>query len=66
MPMKVRDVIRKLEEDGWVLDRQGGTSHRQFKKDNNPNTITVAGQPGKDITPGQLSDIRRKSGLPLR
>ncbi|HZH89801.1 MAG TPA: type II toxin-antitoxin system HicA family toxin [Pyrinomonadaceae bacterium] len=28
--MKVRDVIRRLEEDGWQLVRMKG-SHRQFR-----------------------------------
>jgi predicted RNA binding protein YcfA (HicA-like mRNA interferase family) len=28
--MKVRDVIKRVEADGWYLDRTKG-SHRQFK-----------------------------------
>ena len=28
--MKVRDVIKQLQADGWYLDRIRG-SHRQFK-----------------------------------
>ncbi|WP_331001492.1 type II toxin-antitoxin system HicA family toxin [Nostoc sp. WHI] len=28
--MKVREVIKRLEADGWYLDRTKG-SHRQFK-----------------------------------
>jgi predicted RNA binding protein YcfA (HicA-like mRNA interferase family) len=42
MEMKVRDVIRLLEVDGWVLVRQRG-SHRQFKHAIKPGTVTVAG-----------------------
>jgi predicted RNA binding protein YcfA (HicA-like mRNA interferase family) len=31
--MKVREVIRLLERDGWRLDRQSG-SHRQYRHGN--------------------------------
>jgi len=33
--MKVRDVLRLLADDGWVLDRTRG-SHRQFSIPPNP------------------------------
>jgi predicted RNase H-like HicB family nuclease/predicted RNA binding protein YcfA (HicA-like mRNA interferase family) len=37
---KVRDVIRRLERDGWLLDRQSG-SHRQFKHPTIKGLVTV-------------------------
>ena len=42
--MKVRDLIRLLEKDGWRLERTRG-SHRQFKHGSKPMTVTVAGKP---------------------
>ncbi len=63
--MKVRDVIKKLKADGWVQVRQE-SSHRSFKKTSNPDIITVSGHDSQDAYAGQLSDIRRTSGLPLR
>ena len=63
--MKVRDVIKKLKADGWVQVRQE-SSHRSFKKTGNPDVITVSGHDSQDVYAGQLSDIRRTSGLPLR
>ncbi|WP_325315480.1 type II toxin-antitoxin system HicA family toxin [Microcoleus sp. PH2017_28_MFU_U_A] len=30
MPIKVRDIIKQLEADGWYLARTRG-SHRQYK-----------------------------------
>lgn len=30
MPLKVREIVKMLERDGWVLVRTRG-SHRQFK-----------------------------------
>ncbi|MDR7519184.1 MAG: type II toxin-antitoxin system HicA family toxin, partial [Armatimonadota bacterium] len=51
--MKVRELIRLLEEDGWQLKRTRG-SHRQFKHPTKPGTVTVAGKEGLDIPPGTL------------
>ena len=63
--MKVKEVIEKLENDGWVQVRQE-SSHRTFKKDGIKENIAVSGQDRDEVLIGQLSDIRRKSGLPLR
>ena len=40
--MKVGELIRLREEDGWRLARTRG-SHRQYKNANKPGTVTVAG-----------------------
>jgi predicted RNA binding protein YcfA (HicA-like mRNA interferase family) len=60
--MKVRDVIKRLEADGWRLDRMKG-SHRQYKHPENPNIVTVPGKESDDIPVGTLQNILRKSGL---
>jgi predicted RNA binding protein YcfA (HicA-like mRNA interferase family) len=41
-PMKVREVVRLLEEDGWVLVRMRG-SHHHFRHATRPGTVTVPG-----------------------
>jgi len=46
--MKVRQVIRLLEEDGWYLVVSRG-SRRQFKHPTKPGRVTVAGHPGHDL-----------------
>lgn len=46
--MKVRDVIKMLEEDGWYLDRIRG-SHRQFKHLVKKGTVTVVGKESIDV-----------------
>ena len=63
--MKVGEVIRRLEADGWVVVRNE-SSHRTLKKDGIRPNIAVSGIDRDDMLPGQLSDVRRKSGLPLR
>ena len=54
--MKVRDVIRRLEEDGWRHVRTRG-SHRQFQHSVKPGTVTVAGKPSIDVPPGTLPEF---------
>ena len=49
--MKVRDILRRLADDGWVLVATKG-SHRQFKHPVKPGRVTVAGKPSDDIAPG--------------
>ncbi|MCA2624050.1 MAG: type II toxin-antitoxin system HicA family toxin, partial [Microcystis sp. M20BS1] len=46
--MKVRDVIRLLEQDGWYLSRTRG-SHRQFKHSLKSGLVTVPGKPSDDL-----------------
>lgn len=47
--MKVRDVIKRLEQDGWRIARTKG-SHRQFHPPAKPGTVTVAGYPSVGIS----------------
>jgi predicted RNA binding protein YcfA (HicA-like mRNA interferase family) len=60
--MKVGELIRGLEEDGWRLIRTKG-SHRQFRNPGKPGTVTVAGKPSLDVPPGTLSAILKQAGL---
>jgi predicted RNA binding protein YcfA (HicA-like mRNA interferase family) len=60
--MKVRDLLRLLDDDGWYLDRVRG-SHRQFKHPWKPGTVTVAGRPGDDLAPGTRNSILKHAGL---
>lgn len=59
--MKVREVLRKLEEDGWYLHSTRG-SHRQFKHAAKPGRVTVPGKPGDDLAPGTLNSIYKQAG----
>ncbi|HEY8065559.1 MAG TPA: type II toxin-antitoxin system HicA family toxin [Methylosinus sp.] len=60
--MKVRDVIRLLEEDGWILVATRG-SHRQFKHPSKPGRATVAGKPSDDVAPGTLGSILKQARI---
>jgi predicted RNA binding protein YcfA (HicA-like mRNA interferase family) len=60
--MKVREVIRMLESDGWYQVRMKG-SHRQFKHDAKIGLVTVPGKPKDDLAPGTLGSILKQAGL---
>ncbi len=60
--MKVRDVIKRIEADGWRLDRQRG-SHRIYRHPEKPGTVTVAGARGKDVQAGTLYNIMWQAGM---
>jgi predicted RNA binding protein YcfA (HicA-like mRNA interferase family) len=60
--MKVRDVIKKLESEGWVLSRQRG-SHRQYEHPKSPGLVAIAGKPNDDLAPGTLNSIFKQAGM---
>lgn len=59
--MRVREVIRLLEADGWYLKRQRG-SHRQYQHAVKPGLVTVSGQRHEDIGRRTLTSIQRQAG----
>ncbi len=60
--MKVRDVIKVLEADGWYLVRTKG-SHRQFRHPQKPGLVTVPGKLSKDLAIGTLQSIWKQAQL---
>ncbi|TRV15607.1 MAG: addiction module toxin, HicA family [Microcystis flos-aquae Mf_WU_F_19750830_S460] len=47
--MKVRDVLKRLETDGWYQIRMRG-SHRILAHETKSGIVVVPGKPGDDIT----------------
>jgi predicted RNA binding protein YcfA (HicA-like mRNA interferase family) len=60
--MKVRDVLKLIEADGWYQVAQRG-SHRQFKHADKPGRVTVAGHPSQEMDIGTLNSILKQAGL---
>jgi predicted RNA binding protein YcfA (HicA-like mRNA interferase family) len=60
--MKVREVLRLLNDDGWTLARQRG-SHRQLKHASKRGLVTVAGKLSDELAPGTLNSILKQAGL---
>jgi predicted RNA binding protein YcfA (HicA-like mRNA interferase family) len=59
----VREIIKVIEADGWVLARQKG-SHRQFKHPTKSGLVTVAGGPARTLAPKTQKSVLRQAGLP--
>ncbi|MGD1091157.1 MAG: type II toxin-antitoxin system HicA family toxin [Bryobacteraceae bacterium] len=51
--MKVRDLIRLVESDGWRHVRTTG-SHRHYKHPTKSSVVTIPGHPGDELPKGTL------------
>jgi predicted RNA binding protein YcfA (HicA-like mRNA interferase family) len=60
--VKVRDMLKRLAEDGWVIVRQRG-SHRQLQHPIKPGTVTVSGHPSETLRPGTYASVLDKAIL---
>ena len=60
--MKISEVLRRLQADGWQLIATRG-SHRQFKHGEKLGRVTVPGKPSDDVAPGTLNSILKQAGL---
>ncbi|NER93757.1 MAG: type II toxin-antitoxin system HicA family toxin [Symploca sp. SIO1B1] len=60
--MKVREVIKLIEGDGWYLARTRG-SHCQFKHATKTGLVTIAGKLSDDLAPGTFNSILKQAQL---
>jgi predicted RNA binding protein YcfA (HicA-like mRNA interferase family) len=60
--MKVREIIKLIEEDGWYLVTTRG-SHRQYKHPEKTDRVTIAGHPRDDLALGTLNSILKQAQL---
>lgn len=65
MPLKVSEIIKLIEADGWYLVRTKG-SHRQYKHPTKPGRTTVAGKPSDTLHPRTERSILNQSGISWR
>jgi predicted RNA binding protein YcfA (HicA-like mRNA interferase family) len=61
--MMVREVIKRLEADGWYRIRSK-SGHRQFKHAVKRGRVTVAGQANVDVPIKTLKSIWKQAQLP--
>lgn len=62
MPLKVGEIVKLIEHDGWYLVRVKG-SHRQFRHPTKPGTVTVSGKPSTDLPIGTERSILKQAGI---
>ncbi|WP_233748718.1 type II toxin-antitoxin system HicA family toxin [Leptodesmis sichuanensis] len=60
--MKVRDVLKRLEADGWYQIRMRG-SHRILAHETKSGIVVVPGKPGDEIPKGTLASIWKQAQL---
>ena len=60
--MKVRDIIKLIEADGWYMVTTKG-SHRQYKHAKKPGRVTIAGHPSDEMAPGTLNSVLKQAQL---
>lgn len=60
--MKIREVIKMIEKDGWYLVKVKG-SHRQYKHSSKKGLVTISGHLNDDIGKGTLNSILKQAGL---
>lgn len=60
--MKVRDIIKLIEADGWYIVVTKG-SHRQYKHPTKQGRVTIAGHPNDDLAPGTLNSVLKQAKL---
>ncbi len=63
--MKVRDIIKLIEADGWYIVTTKG-SHRQYKHIHKTGRVTIAGKPADDIAPGTLNSILKQADIKIK
>ncbi|MGH3090210.1 MAG: type II toxin-antitoxin system HicA family toxin [Rubrobacteraceae bacterium] len=60
--MKVREITKLIEQDGWHVVRTKG-SHRQFKHPDKSGLVTIPGKLGDELAAGTLNSILKQAGL---
>jgi predicted RNA binding protein YcfA (HicA-like mRNA interferase family) len=60
--MKVREMIKIVQKDGWCQVTQEG-SHRQYKHPTKKGRVTIAGHPSMDFDPKTQNSILKQAGL---
>ncbi|NEU73843.1 type II toxin-antitoxin system HicA family toxin [Hassallia byssoidea VB512170] len=60
--MKVREIIKLIEADGWYLARTR-VSHRQYKHPTKAGLVTVPGKLSDDLALGTLNSIFKQAQL---
>lgn len=59
--MNSKDVIKRLERDGWILKKVSG-SHHHYTHPTKPGKVTVP-HPKKDLPVATVNSIWKQAGL---
>lgn len=62
--MKYRDLIKRVEKEGWRLVRVSG-SHMIYEREPGGRIVTIpaGGKLKRDVPPGTLNSILKQAGI---
>lgn len=60
--MKVKKIIKLVEQDGWYLVRTKG-SHRQYKHQTKMGLVTIPGKLSDELASGTQNSIFKQAGF---
>ena len=60
--MKVKEIIKLVENDGWILERING-SHRHYTHPVKKGIVTIPSKFSSDLAKGTEISILKQSGL---
>jgi predicted RNA binding protein YcfA (HicA-like mRNA interferase family) len=60
--MKVKEIIRLIEQKGWYQVSQKG-SHRQYKHPSISGRVTVPGNLNDDLPKGTANSVFKQAGI---
>ncbi len=61
--MTAKELEKKILAVGYVLTRESGGSHKQYKHPNRPELISIPFHGSKDISIGLVNKILKQAGL---
>jgi predicted RNA binding protein YcfA (HicA-like mRNA interferase family) len=60
--MKVREIVKMIEKDGWYRVRTRG-SHHQYKHPSKAGLVTIPGNPGEEMAIGTYQNVLKQAGM---
>jgi predicted RNA binding protein YcfA (HicA-like mRNA interferase family) len=60
--MKVRDLRKRIEADGWYYVGSTG-SHHHFKHPTKKGKVTIPGNPNDDLHPKTLTSVLKQAQI---
>jgi predicted RNA binding protein YcfA (HicA-like mRNA interferase family) len=62
MPIKPKEMEKRILADGWMFKEQNG-SHRQYVHPTKPGKVTIPFRKGRDLNKRTEDSIRKQAGL---
>lgn len=61
--MKWSELVRKIEDAGWQVQRTTSGSHRVYRHAAYDYPLVIAYHKNKEVPPGLMHSLLRKAGL---